>query len=73
MHNYEIAEYFNVVAKLMDIHGENAFKIKAYSNLAYTLDRLSDPLEVMTRAQIAGMKGIGDAMAQKIIDLLATK
>jgi DNA polymerase (family 10) len=73
MHNYEIAEYFNLLAKLMDIHGENAFKIKSYSNAAYTLDRLNDPLEDMTTAQIASIRGIGDALAQKIVDLLATK
>jgi DNA polymerase (family 10) len=73
MHNYEIAEYFNLLAKLMDIHGENAFKIKSYTNAAYTLDRLNDPLVDMTPAQIASIRGIGDALAQKILDLLATK
>jgi DNA polymerase (family 10) len=73
MHNYEIAEYFNLLSKLMDIHGEDAFKIKSYSNAAYTLDRLNDPLEEMTAAQIAGIRGIGNAIAQKIVDLLATK
>lgn len=73
MHNYEIAEYFSLLAKLMDIHGENAFKIKSYSNVAYTLDRLNDPLEDMTLAQIASIRGIGEALAQKIVDLLATK
>ena len=57
----------------MDIHGENAFKIKSYSNAAYTLDRINDPLDAMTPAQIAGIRGIGDALAQKIVDLLATK
>jgi DNA polymerase/3'-5' exonuclease PolX len=57
----------------MDIHGENAFKIKSYSNAAYTLDRLNDPLVDMTPAQIASIRGIGDAIAQKIVDLLATK
>ena len=73
MHNYEIAENFSLLAKLMDIHGENAFKIKSYSNAAYTLDRLNDPLEAMSPAQIAGIRGIGDALAQKIVNLLATK
>ncbi len=73
MHNYEIAEYFSLLAKLMDIHGENAFKIKSYSNAAYTIDRLNDPLEAMTPAQIAGIRGIGEALAQKIMDLIATK
>ncbi len=73
MHNYEIAEYFSLLAKLMDIHGENTFKIKSYSNAAYTLDRLNDPLEAMTPTQIAGIRGIGEALAQKIVDLLATK
>ncbi|MFN6245697.1 MAG: hypothetical protein ACK4V4_03265, partial [Sphingobacteriales bacterium] len=37
MHNYEIAEYFTLLSKLMDIHGENPFKIKSYSNAAFTL------------------------------------
>ncbi|MFN5189048.1 MAG: helix-hairpin-helix domain-containing protein [Chitinophagia bacterium] len=73
MHNYEIAEYFSLLAKLMDIHGENAFKIKSYSNAAYTLDRLNDPLDAMSPAQIAAIRGIGNALAQKIVDLLATK
>ena len=73
MHNYEIAEYFSLLAKLMDLHGENAFKIKSYSNVAYLLDRLNDPLEAMSPTQIASIRGIGDTLAQKIVDLLATK
>jgi len=44
MHNYEIAEYFSLLSKLMEIHGENPFKIKSYSNAAFTLDKLNDPV-----------------------------
>ena len=50
MHNYEIAEYFNLLAKLMDIHGENAFKIatkmKKKSNGKICLNQLASLLNI---------------------------
>ena len=31
MNNYSIADQFSLLAKLIDIHGENSFKAKTYS------------------------------------------
>ncbi len=73
MHNYEIQEYFTLLAKLMDIHGENEFKIKAYSNAAYTLDKLTEPVSDMSPSQLYATRGIGEAIGKKIQEILATK
>jgi len=34
MDNYQIAENFSLLSKLMDIHGENSFKAKSKTILA---------------------------------------
>jgi DNA polymerase (family 10) len=73
MHNYEIQDYFTLLAKLMDIHGENEFKIKAYSNAAYTLDKLTEPVCDMSPSQLYATRGIGEAIGKKIEEILATK
>ncbi|MEP7317491.1 MAG: helix-hairpin-helix domain-containing protein, partial [Panacibacter sp.] len=40
MDNYTIADNFSLLAKLMDIHGENSFKTKSYSVAAFTIEKL---------------------------------
>jgi DNA polymerase (family 10) len=73
MHNYEIQDYFTLLAKLMDIHSENEFKIKAYSNAAYTLDKLTEPVSDMSPSELYATRGIGEAIGKKIQEILATK
>jgi len=73
MHNYEIAEQFTLLGKLMDIHGENAFKIKSYTNAAYTLDKLTEPVSEMSPDALFAIRGIGEAIGQKILQLIENK
>ena len=73
MHNYEIQDYFTLLAKLMDIHGENDFKIKAYTNAAYTLDKLTEPVSDMSPSQLFATRGIGEAIGKKIQEIIETK
>ena len=72
MHNYEIAEYFSLLAKLMDIHGENSFKTKSYANAAFTIDKLTDPIAEMAPAQLFSIRGIGEAIGKKIQQIITT-
>lgn len=72
MNNSAIADNFSLLAKLMDIHGENSFKSKSYANAAFTLDRLSAELSKLPEEKIKSIKGIGDAISQKIIEQLHT-
>lgn len=72
MDNYQIADAFTLLSKLMDIHGENAFKAKSYASAAYTIERLPLQLSEMNPDDIARVKGIGESSAAKIIELLQT-
>ena len=72
MQNAEIAESFSLLSKLMDIHGENAFRAKSYSTAAYNIDRLTTGLDSIERSAIASLQGIGESSARKIVELLDT-
>ncbi len=72
MNNYEIADAFSLLAKLMDIHGDNSFKSKSYSNAAFQIEKLPGQLADMSAEAIAAARGIGSAIQQKIAELLQT-
>ena len=70
MENYQIARQFSMLSKLMDIHAENAFKSKSYSIAAFNIEKLPVELNAVPRNELAGLKGIGDSLAKKIIEIL---
>ncbi len=72
MTNKEIATVFRQLAELMELHGENPFKIRSYQNAYITLRKLDQPLADMDEAAIANIKGVGKAIADKIRELLTT-
>jgi DNA polymerase (family 10) len=72
MDNYLIADQFSLLAKLLDIHGENSFKAKTYSIAAYHIENLQVQLSTMEYSQIFSTKGIGESTGKKIIELLET-
>lgn len=72
MDNYQIADSFSLLAKLMDIHGENSFKSKSYSNAAFAIEKAEAQLSDLPAEKIAELKGIGASTSQKIIEILQT-
>ncbi len=72
MDNYSIADNFALLGKLMDIHGENAFKSKSYAAAAFTIEKLPTQLAEMPIEKMASIRGIGEAIAKKIQEQLAT-
>ena len=72
MNNYEIADHFSLLSKLMDIHGENSFKSKSYSSVAFNIERLSAEISSMDDVLLFSHRGIGESTGKKIRELLAT-
>lgn len=72
MDNYQIADSFSLLAKLLDIHGENSFKSKSYAAAAFAIEKLTTPLNEIPSEKISAIKGIGDSSARKIIEILET-
>ena len=72
MNNYEIADHFSLLSKLMDIHGENSFKSKSYSIAAYNIEKLPREIEEMDDAELFSQKGIGESTGKKIREIQNT-
>jgi DNA polymerase (family 10) len=72
MDNFQIADTFSLLAKLMDIHGENSFKSKSYASAAFSIEKINVPLAGMSTEKISAFQGIGLSTAQKISELLET-
>ena len=73
MDNYSIADNFSLLAKLMDIHGENSFKAKSFASAAFTIEKLPVPLKETGRDDIFRIKGIGESTGKSILEMLDTQ
>src|SRR6266540_6851069 len=72
MDNYAIADNFSLLAKLVDIHGENSFKSRTYSIAAFNLEKLPMQLKDTPREKIFSIRGVGDSVGKKVIEMLDT-
>lgn len=72
MDNAAIADNFSLLAKLMDIHGENSFKTKTYSIAAFNLEKLPMQLKETPRDKLFQIKGIGESVGKKVVEMLDT-
>jgi DNA polymerase (family 10) len=72
--NAEIAERLERYADLIEIEGENPFRVRAYRNAAFSVVALTRPLAEMVEAgeDLAKLHGIGPAIARKIVELVRT-
>ncbi len=70
--NDHIAHQFTQLAKMMDIHGENSFKAKSYSVAAFTIENFPEPLAGIPHEKLFDIKGIGEAIGKKIIEIIET-
>lgn len=71
MSNKEIARLFRLASQLMELHEENAFKVRSLQNAAFKIERLPAPLASMPAEAIASLEGIGKSTAQKIGEIVS--
>lgn len=73
MNKSDIVEVLEDIAVLLELKGENPFKIRAYSGGARALETMEDDLgEVIAGEQLGSIKGIGSALVDKIRTLYET-
>ncbi len=73
MDKEKVAEVLVEIGTLLELKGENPFKTRAYGNAARTLEGLSEPLsKLVAEKRLAEIKGIGEALEQKITELVET-
>lgn len=73
MDNAQVAEVFERIADLLELQGENIFRIRAYREAARQIANLPASIEEMWRSnRLQEIPGVGQAIAEKIDELLAT-
>jgi DNA polymerase (family X) len=69
----ETADLLETIARLLEIKGENAFKIRAYTNAARAIESFSGNLvEAVENNRLKELAGVGDAIAGKISEFVLT-
>ncbi len=72
MDNRTIAQIFSDISDLLEIKGENAFKIRAYRSAGETIGGWPDPVARFDDAQLRELPGIGKDLAAKVRELSDT-
>lgn len=73
--NIDIANIFDRLADLLELEGENPFRVRAYRNAAATVENLPQNLEEMVKKgdDLTSLPAIGNDLAQKINDIVNHK
>lgn len=72
MENQTILDILELTGKLLELHGENDFKVRAYYSAVFNLDKSTEDLTTIPVAQLSGLQGVGKSMAAKIEEIRTT-
>ena len=74
MNNKEIARVFTDIAALLELKGENVFKIRAYQKVVRAIEYLPVEVEQLVKEdRLKEIPGVGEAINQKITELVTTR
>ena len=69
MKNKDIIKLLSTTAAFMELHSENEFKIKSYTNAIYNLERTSQKLENLALPELENIEGVGKSIAKSINEI----
>lgn len=70
---FAVARALRELGQLLELEGENPFKIRAYENGARAVEGLSEDLEkLVAEDRLTSVPGIGEALAKKVAELTRT-
>jgi len=73
MNNKQIAKVFEDIADLLELKGENPFKIRAYEKVVRSIEHLPVELEQLVKEdRLREVPGVGEAITKKITELITT-
>ncbi|ABO50162.1 PHP C-terminal domain protein [Desulforamulus reducens MI-1] len=73
MQNIEVAWIFTELADLLELNGEDIYKIRAYRRAAEVIAKVEEPLQELHRRKLLSkLPGVGKAIEGKIEEILET-
>ncbi|MGE0931872.1 DNA polymerase/3'-5' exonuclease PolX [Peijinzhouia sedimentorum] len=70
MENKDIVKIIKKTAELMELHEENAFKVRSFQNAIFKLERLEQSLANLSSAELEKIDGIGKSLALVITQII---
>ena len=68
-----IAGIFREIAKILELKGENVFRIRAYERAAQNIESLSEDIQdIINENRLTEIPGIGKDLAEKIVEITTT-
>lgn len=73
MDNKEVSLVLREIGAILEISGENTFKIRAYENAARAIDSLDEPVwDLVEQERLGDVRGVGKAIEEKVTILVKT-
>ena len=72
MKNQEVARIFNAIADILEIKGENPFRIRAYRRAAQNIEGIPKDVAEVSKEELIKIPGIGQDLAGKIEEYVKT-
>ncbi len=72
MDNKEIIQILKLTASLLELYGENQFKVRSYQTAVYNLERNAQELIGLGEKQLAELPGVGKSIAATIREISQT-
>ena len=73
MKNHEIAALFERIANVLELKGENTFRINSYRKAARVIGDLTEDIEAFAKeGKLTDIPGVGEGTAEKIIEYINT-
>src|SRR6516165_4267026 len=73
MKNFELGRLFDLMGDVLEIKGDNPFRIRAYRRAAQNLETLAEDVESLARKErLEEIPGVGEDLAAKILEYLQT-
>jgi DNA polymerase (family 10) len=73
LNNKEVSAILREVSVLLELKGENPFKVRAYSNAARSINLLEEEIVLLAKEKrLKKIQGIGEALASQITELVET-
>ncbi|MDN5216449.1 DNA polymerase/3'-5' exonuclease PolX [Fulvivirgaceae bacterium BMA12] len=72
MENKEIIKRLGLIASLLELHGENPFKVRGYSSAVYHLDKADVQVAGKSREELEKLEGVGKGIAATIAEMNET-
>ena len=68
----DIADLLELTGKLLELHNENPFKVRAINNAAYKLGKTRLELDNLTLEKLCEIDGVSKGLAEKILAIIET-